>query len=156
MTLEFGSRFAYADDMKILFATLLLAFGALCFGQTPPPAAPACLSVPVTKGTVTVSCSGVDNTTTLINAESGVFAAYPPAYLLVVKAVSTDVEVVAFRITVTYAIGDAQTETRVGLATKTPTSLPDPVSLGYVFALRTEKVISIKVQEMRAVSEADF
>jgi hypothetical protein len=72
----------------------------------PPPDPPACLTAPVTKGTVTLSCSMIDSSawgqqSDLLTA----FANQPLGYLFLLKVASSDPDVVAVRFEVTYVSG---------------------------------------------------
>jgi|ERR1041385_3734094 hypothetical protein len=125
-----------------------------------------CFRAPVTTGTLTVSCSAIDNTSptpSLMDGEPGLFAGVPPiSYLLAVRVVSTDSSTVAFRITAKYPeqLADGTVSGRsaqsVALITKKPTSLPDPVPLTYIFSIQSTpwpvKITSINVEELKAVS----
>src|SRR5689334_13260930 len=86
-----------------------------------------CFKAPVMTGTVTISCTAIDNTAnpSLMSADPGLFVNYPPSYLLAVRVTSSDPAVIGARITVTYPDGgfsDGRLAKSIGVATKQPTS----------------------------------
>lgn len=134
-----------------------------------PPAPPDCLSKPVTLGTVTITCTLLDAT-----AENGA-TAFGPALLdgvlFQVKAISTDADVVGFRIGVTYqAIPATATAPAVfltswgsvGKSTRTSSEVgfkPPPVAPGFRFTFFLsvgDAITSIQVQETKVTSSQTF
>lgn len=83
---------------------LALAAVAAAFGQSQaqlpaPPDPPACLTAPVTKGSVTLSCSLIDNTGAF-GADPGLFSG-GVQYVLQVRVVSSDPDVIGIIVSVT-------------------------------------------------------
>jgi hypothetical protein len=123
---------------------------------------PACFDGPVTKGAVTVSCKEIDNTANpaIMSADPGLFPGQVPNYLLAVRVVSTDPDVIGFRITVAYdgqAGGPAE---QSGIAIIPPSSIPPPVPVTYIVAPQgmtwPAKITAVKVQPIKAGSVDSF
>ncbi len=128
--------------------------------QPPPIPAPACLSNPVTLGTVTMTCTMIDNTE---SNGSGLGLTIPDAYLFQVRVVSIDPDVIGVRIGVTYlapvydAKGSAQLYTvwgSVGVSTG-GTFVATP-GFRYTFVLTAASVTGVMVQELKASSSQTF
>ncbi len=158
-------------------ALISLAFASSLYSQvvTPPtpPAPPACLSGPVSQGSVTITCVSID--TTSANGATPGFA-LTDGQLFQVKASSTDKDVVAFRIGLTYQVAPQfppelnqdgsvvryTTWATVGLSTGTlppANATPAPVSSGLRYAFFLTSIytpVSIQVQELKVSSAQTF
>jgi hypothetical protein len=147
--------------MKLTLLSLL-AFSA--FAQTNPPAPqlppdpPACLTAPVTKGTITLSCS-------MIDATSGSDFSY--GYIFGIKASSSDPEVVALRVELT-TVTNPLPDGTLSKAKRLVTVLKgNGGSFSYAFVLMPTydiqglnpsptAVASIKVEELKPSNSVDF
>lgn len=130
---------------------LLLVLAASVFAQ-----APACLSGPVTKGSVTVSCTAIENSTSLAAADAGVFVGLYPPYLFAVRMASTDPDVIGFQVTITYTWGIQETQTQSGVVTAPALGVSAMTPLTYLFAPRGTRVTGVSVQEIKATSKDSF
>ncbi len=150
--------------MKLaLFPLFVLTLAAQVPAPVPPP---ACLTAPVAAGSVTLTCSMIDNT--LVNGDGLGLSFAGGAYIFQVRAVSSDPDVIAVRIGVTFALtvldGTAQVPVTiwgsVGSSQGTTpgwnnTAAPTP-GYRYTFLLPGPSVTGIVVQELKAASSQKF
>lgn len=135
-----------------------------------PPAPPRCLTEPVTLGSVTLSCSLIDNTGSF-GADPGLFGG-GVQYVLQVRITSSDPDVVGVRVGVTSLI-DAGTPAVPSLVPATETrslsktcssQLPVTVGCGatgtyvyrYSMYIGSPAITSIKVEETKIGSTQTF
>ena len=149
---------------------LLFVSGTLCLAAqtgttSTQPAGPACLSGPVTKGTLTVTCTLVDMTGTASGSDVPGIAG---SVYLAVKAVSTDPAVIGATFTLTSNTGASPTPTAT--ITQSSQVIVSPVAfsalapaqstnltLSYLFLLQNQYVpTSIQVQEFKPSSSQTF
>ncbi len=152
--------------MKPLMIALLLTAAAFAQAVVPPvpPAPPACLSGPVTSGTVTLSCTLLD--TAQENAESGVSLQVLGFPIFQVRLSSSDPDVIGFRVGVTFVnAGSVLAGTPVSYTTwgtvgrsAATYQAPTPASpyYRYTFALSGTNITSIQVQELKVSSSQSF
>jgi hypothetical protein len=149
----------------------LLALSGACYAaaQTPPPAPPACLAGPVTRGAVTLSCSLIDNTGSF-GADPGLFSG-GVQYVLQVRITSSDPDVVGVRVGVTANVDTgivaapttAVTEWR-SLSKTCSTQPPTIAGCGdggvyvyrYSLALASTAISAIQVDETKTSSSQVF
>ena len=134
-------------------------------GTTTPPAAPACLSGPVTKGTLTVTCTLIDLTGTASGSD---VAGMEGAVYLAVKAVSTDPSVTGAAFTLTSNTPGSPDPTaavtqssQVMLSpvafSAVSSSTTSTLTFSYLFLLQYQFApISIQVQELKPSSTQAF
>lgn len=143
--------------MKLLS---FLLFAVVALAQVP--AAPECLTRPVTLGTVTVSCSLLDNS--ISNGEGLGPTLLSETYIFQVRVVSTDPDVIAVRIGVTYQApayredGSTIPATvwgSVGKSTGNSILRPTP-GYRYTFVLGGPGVTGIVIQELKASTSQAF
>lgn len=144
----------------VLFALASLG----CYAQTvaSSPAAPACLAAPVASGSVTVTCSLIDNTVPNGDGLGPTFA--PGNYIFQVRVVSSDPDVIAVRIGVTFpsvlldANGVPVPVTlwgSVGVSNAYNPVAPTP-GFRYTFLISSPAVTGITVQELKVSSSQKF
>lgn len=133
---------------------------------TPQP--PACLSAPVVQGSVTLSCSLIDNTAA--NGAAPMEFGASDAYLFQVRLSSTDPEVIGFRVGLSYTqpgitAADGVSplvltawgtvgKGRTGYAQTVPVA-PTP-GYRYTFLLGSPSITSIQIQELKPSSSQTF
>lgn len=151
--------------MKTISLLLLLIPAAWSVDTVTPPAPPECLAKPVTQGSVTLSCTMLD--TNPVNGGSD-FAANElrgGAFVFQVKLASTDPDVIAFRVGVTYLYPAVGTDSPVsytvwGSVGKSPTPFappqPSATYFRYTFLLSYPTITGIQVQELKVSSAQTF
>jgi hypothetical protein len=144
--------------MKLL--SLMLFVSAALAQDAPKP--PACLSGPVTQGSVTITCSLIDNTAANASADNGIAIAPNGGFIFQVRVVSTDPAVVAARIGVSYVSVGAPQGTPpstqwglTGITVADPTTTTTP-GFRYTFYLQGSVVTSIQVQELKPSTSQTF
>lgn len=152
--------------LKILLLSSLLAAAAWSQTATPAPQPPACLSGPVVQGSVTLTCTAMDNS---VFASLGSGGDLGLAYMLQVRIASTDPEVIAVRIgvtTIAQTTGDPKqpltSNTRWVLVPKSGNSFGYAINLPIYFdplgGPQPQPVVitGIQVQELKASSSQNF
>jgi hypothetical protein len=151
--------------LKTLLPLFLFASAAFAADPVVPPAPPECLTRPVTLGSVTITCTVLD-----VSSTSGVTApgwTFPDGYLFQVNATSTDPDVIGFRFGFTWQVPTTSATTppdsvtewgTVGKVVPLPSRrLPAFSGYRYTFVVGAGyPVTSIQVQELKAASSQTF
>lgn len=147
----------------LLFLAVSAAFPQQTPAPAPPPDPPACLSAPVTKGTVTLSCSVIDAITA--GADTNLL---PGLFMLGVKATSSDPEVVALTIEVATVRSTDPNTTPSSASEKRAVSVARSKTgtFSYVFTLNptfddkgtalATLITGITIRELKEVSSQSF
>jgi hypothetical protein len=127
-----------------------------------PPTPPECLTRPVTQGSVTITCSLIDNFFANSAADNGIVIAPNGSFLFQVRVVSSDPATIGARIGVSYLSLESAPETKpatqwgvTGL-TATANNVVAIPGFRYTFYISGSIISSIQVEELKASSVQTF
>jgi hypothetical protein len=137
--------------MRHLFLLLLFSFAGFAAEG------PACLNGPVTKGTLTVTCTKVDVSDSVVASD---LPQYGAPRLFIVRVVSTDPGTVGARITLSLQPTPVDPSPRQsGVVMLTPTSVAQPLPMSYVFSTSNgfgPDVVGVNVEELKPSAGQSF